>query len=224
MVQSTIRELFTLSKTDPRTAIAAEPPRLSDADAIAIVKEHYGLDVTVRTLVSERDQNFEISTVDKVKFVFKIANHQEDPVVTDFQIEALLHIENEIALRQLPITAPKVLRTLAGETHAKIKVGERSHVARVVSYVAGVPIGERLPSAQLSRDMGAYLAHLGNALADFRHAGNGQQLLWDIQRTMELRDIVAHIPKPTVLKDVSTSLDAFETYVVPEIAMLSTLR
>ena len=213
-------ESSTLRKSDPRTAIAADPPQLSDAEAIAMVKRYYGLEVTVRSLVSERDQNFEICTSDNDKFVFKIANHKEDPVVTDFQIEALLHIEDAVSPGLNPIVVPKVLRTLAGETQATLDIGGRNHVARIVTYVAGVPIGERIPSAALSRHMGAYLAHLGAALADFRHPGGGQHLLWDIQRSLDLRDIAAHIPKPAVLKNVSDALDAFEAYVIPKIAKL----
>ena len=83
-----------LNHKNPLDIIVSETPNFSDHEAIDIVKSHYDLDVTVKKLVSERDQNFLIETQSRKKQVFKIANCEEDPIVTDFQIKALTHIEN----------------------------------------------------------------------------------------------------------------------------------
>ena len=79
--------------TDPFSVIAKSPPRLTVAQAEALVRKHYGLEVTAAALLSERDQNFRLQSRDGRRYVLKIANAAEPPSVTDFQIGALMHIE-----------------------------------------------------------------------------------------------------------------------------------
>ena len=61
-----------LNQKNPLDIIVSETPNFSDAEAIDIVKISNGLDVTVKKLVSERDQNFLISTKLEKKYVLKI--------------------------------------------------------------------------------------------------------------------------------------------------------
>jgi Ser/Thr protein kinase RdoA (MazF antagonist) len=207
-------------QTDPLATIAEDTPALSDAAAITIAREIYGLDVTVRSLVSERDQNFQMRSAEGLQYVLKIANTAEDPTVTDFQIEALLHIADYVKKNGTPISAPEVLLTRDGKTHTIIDLDGASHVARVVSYVDGVPVGERTPSRLLGRNMGSYLAHLGSALRDFKHPGSQQSLLWDVQQAPRLRELVSHIPKDDVRAEVVRSLDDFEEFAWPGLSAL----
>lgn len=205
---------------DPLASIAEETPALSEADAVSIVRERYGLDVSVQPLVSERDQNFEMQTAAGQRYVFKIASSAEDRTVTLFQIEALQHIANYVKKNKSPVRVPIVLLARNGEAHTMIDVNGRSHVARVVSYVDGVPIGEREPSPVLCRRMGSYLAHLGKALREFSHPGSQQSLLWDVQQALQLRELVTHIPKDDVRADVVRSLDDFERFAWSELPAL----
>ena len=71
---------------DPFSVIEAVPPRLSAVDAVAIAQDHYGLDVEARPIVSERDQNFLLRNADGRRFVLKIANALEDPLVTEARL------------------------------------------------------------------------------------------------------------------------------------------
>jgi len=207
-------------QTDPLASIAEDTPALSDAAAISIVRESYGLEVSVRSLVSERDQNFEMRSADGLRYVLKIASAAEEHAVTHFQIEALMHIADYVKENDTPISAPEVMLTRNGETHTMIDIGGASHVARVVSYVDGEPVGEREPSPLLCKNMGSYLAHLGNALHGFRHAGSQQSLLWDVQQALRLRELLTHIPKDSVRADVVHSLDDFEKFAWPELSAL----
>ena len=200
---------------DPLAVIRQPQPEISDAAAIELVRKHYGLEVSVRPLVSERDQNFLLAQADGPRYVLKIANSAEDPVVTDFQIEALLHIEAEVARRQLPVVAPSILRTLEGGKCFALEHDGKRHVARVVSFVEGSPLGERLASARLAREMGAFLANLGIALQDFSHPGSEQSLLWDLQRAGDLRRLTPHMRDPAVRQAVEAALDDFERYAMP---------
>ena len=62
------------------------------AEAEQIVADHYGIRGTASPLTSERDHNFRIAASDGKEYVFKISNAAEDPLIAEFQVEALLHI------------------------------------------------------------------------------------------------------------------------------------
>jgi hydroxylysine kinase len=176
--------------------------------------------VSVSPLVSERDQNFLLRTADGPRYVLKIANAAEDPVVTDFQIEALLHIERAIAADNIPIAAPRVLRTPSGEKHIVLETHEGSYITRIVSFIEGIPLAERTPSPALARDMGAFLAHLGRALTGFDHPGARHSLLWDLQKALELRSLIEHVPDGESAAAVSRALDDFERQAAPVLPSL----
>lgn len=200
---------------DPLAVIATETPQFSDADAIRAVRAHYGLDVSVKALVSERDQNFKLRDSSGRHYVLKIANAAEDESVTLFQIEALLHIANFVRQRSVPVCAPEVLLTADGATHVRLDGPDGQHIARIVSYVDGVPIGERIPTARLSRNMGISFARLGQALQGFSHPGSKQSLLWDLQQVLKVRPLLKHVTKTAVLRDVKAALDEFERFAAP---------
>ena len=203
-------------KEDPLAIIARETPAFGDDEAIAVVRDRYGLDVSVRSLVSERDQNFHLLARDGRQYVLKIANAAELREVTEFQIQALMHIADYVKVHGTPIAAPAILRTADGASHTILTASDGEHVARVVSYVEGVPIGDRPPTARLCRNMGTYLAHLGNALRDFEHIGSGQSLLWDLQQAVSLRDLLDYIPAKSVRQNVVQALDEFEEFALPK--------
>lgn len=200
---------------DPLAVIAQVQPRISDDLAIATVKARYGLDVTVSSLVSERDQNFLLRTSDGSRYVLKIANAAEDPAVTDFQIKALLHIGRVVAEQGIPVATPEILMTTDGEDQFVLETTEGNCVSRVVSFIEGVPLGERIASPKLARNMGVFLANLGRALKGFSHPGSGHSLLWDVQEALRLREIVQFVRDPEASAAVQAALDDFEQFVAP---------
>lgn len=204
--------------SNPFEAISQSTPTFSDEVAVATARERYGLDVSVRSLVSERDQNFHMLTTDGRQFVLKIANVAEPKEVTDFQIQALIHIASYVTSHGSPISTPEILTTLDGKSHTVLDAPDGQHVARVVSYVEGLPIAERQPSARLCRNMAIYLAHLGKALRDFEHSSSNQTLLWDLQQALALRDLIHHIPTKSDRCNVGQALDDFEEFALPHFA------
>jgi Ser/Thr protein kinase RdoA (MazF antagonist) len=201
--------------SDPTAVLSQVAPTFSDAQAVALLETHWGLEATVRPLVSERDQNFRVTTTDGRRFVFKIANAAEDPAVTDFQIQALLHIEAQKRVLDIPVETPAVQRTVAGDSSLVVTSPAGDHVARLVTFLAGTPLAERLPSAQLARNLGRSLAQLGRALAGFAHPGSGQSLLWDMQQALNLRSLVQYVIEPQTVAAVTDALDDFERHVTP---------
>jgi Ser/Thr protein kinase RdoA (MazF antagonist) len=208
------------NEKDPLAAIAEETPAFADDQAVAVALDCYGLQVSVRSLVSERDQNFHLLSSDGGEYVLKIANLSESREVTDFQIKALVHIAQQVKRREMPIRTPVIINTVDGASHVLMNGAGGEHVARVVSYLDGMPLGSRVPSERLCRNMGAYLAHLGAALRDFSHAGSEQSLLWDVQQALHLRDLLEFIPTDSVRRDVANALNDFEEFALPEFPLL----
>jgi len=212
----------TMPDDHPLAVLQTESPDFSAQDAIDIVRKHYAVDATVEELVSERDQNFRLQLADGRQFVLKIASTMEDPQVTDFQIKALLHLQQWQDGNKFQINAPQILPTTEGATHMKLTSSVGQHVARVVTYVAGVPLGDEIPSLALCENMGAYLARLGLALKDFRHPGNSQALLWDLQKALDLRELLPYIKNETLRHRVDETLNEFEQHAYPHFAQLRT--
>lgn len=200
---------------NPLDIIVSETPDFSDQEAIDIVKSHYEIDVTVKKLVSERDQNFLIETQSLKKQVLKIANCEEDPVVTDFQIKALSHIENK---GDNTIITPRILNSISGKDTIQIQKNKKTFNARIVTYIDGEPLwssDNSIPDLYLASDMGRYLACLGKILKDFNHPGSHQSLLWDMKQALFLREITGHILDNHSKEMVNEVLTAFEDYALP---------
>jgi len=210
-----------MQEKDPLAVIAQEAPCIPDEDAIAIAKGRYGLDVTVKPLISERDQNFRMRAADGSRYVMKIANAAEDPVVTDFQVQALLYIENRVRQEGIPVVAPKIVPTLDGRVSFRLSVDGVDHVVRVVTYIEGKPLAHDIPSPALARSAGECLAQLGRALHGFEHPGSNQSLLWDLQRALGLRDLIEYVRDPAVAEAVGAALADYERHALP---VLPTLR
>lgn len=205
-----------MKQADPFAVIESEAPQLGDDQVHAFVRQHYGLEVELKSLLSERDQNFRLYCDDGRQYVLKIANAAEDPLATDFQIQALLYLESYLADHDCAITVPRILRTVDERTHVIIASGGEQHVTRVVSYLAGIPLGDADPSLLLCRRMGVYLAYLGQALHDFDHPGSNHGLLWDMQQALELRRILEHITDDKLRNGAAQTLDDFETLALPQ--------
>ena len=81
------------AQMNPLDVIDTSAPQLSDAEVALLVKTEYGLDGQLRSLLSERDQNFRLTANDGQRYVVKIAGAAEDQKTADFQIQGLLHLE-----------------------------------------------------------------------------------------------------------------------------------
>ena len=144
-----------MQQANPFAVIETEVPRLGDAEVLELVRQHYGLEVELEALLSERDQNFRLRCDDGRQFVLKIANAAEDPLATDFQIQALLYLESYLRNHDCPIVVPRILRTVDQKTQLIVTSGAAQHPIRIVPYVTGSPLGVASPSQLLCRCKGA---------------------------------------------------------------------
>jgi hydroxylysine kinase len=201
---------------DPLAAISTRAPRFAAKEIHDLLLEQYGLEGELQDLVSERDQNIRVRTVSGERFVMKIANTTEDPVVTDFQIKALLHIQSA----NCDVRIPEIVTTLDGAVATKINDGEVMHIVRLVTYLPGIPVADVSSSVELAGSLGDCLAHLDLALCNFEHPGDRQVLLWDMQRASQMRSLIAHVTEPELRAAVTQCLDDFEADALPVFSQL----
>jgi Ser/Thr protein kinase RdoA (MazF antagonist) len=197
-------------------AISTPQPEFSESEALRALAEDFGLDGTLDSLISERDQNYRVTTTAGERFVFKIANRSESVVTTDFQIQALLHI----ARQGCPVATPVIRRTLNGNESSILYDGDIPHVCRVVSYLAGTPLSDVTKTADLALNFGRCAANLDLTLANFEHGGDNHILLWDLQRAGDLRELTSYVEETDLRAAVCQCLDDFDRRVMPALSSL----
>lgn len=196
---------------DPARTIATPPPGFSRDEAKLTLAGEYGLHGELVPLLSERDQNFRLTTDEGRRYVFKIANRAENESSTELQVAALLHLEE----RGCAVATPRLIRTLDGRHTTRIGSGPNDSLCRVVSYLAGQPLESQDISPALAADLGRSAATVAQCLADFEHPGDSHPLLWDLQRTAELRDLLGYIDDADLRLTVETCIDDFDERVRP---------
>jgi hydroxylysine kinase len=205
-----------LDLPDLLQSIAATPPEFHRNIVAAAVAEQFGLSGNFTLLVSERDQNFALTTAGKDRYVIKVTSLEEDTLVTDFQIAALLHLEKSGALG-----VPRMVRTVSGADRGVIQSDDGTrHCLRVVTWLHGNLLAASELSQDIARSFGHRLAELDLVLANFNHEGDGQLLLWDTQRAGELRNLLVHVDEPAVRQELTRVLDYLDVQVVPGLERL----
>ncbi|MDB5526639.1 MAG: hypothetical protein JWM58_4402 [Rhizobium sp.] len=198
--------------------LTSSPPVLSDDDAATFARDLYGIDAKVRRLTSERDTNFHLLLDDGRGYVLKIANAAEPPEITNFQTEALLHIERTDP--SLPV--PRVQHMLDGRTEISLPMKDGTvSVVRLLSFLEGEPL-HRTPTGTLQRrNIGRCLASLGLVLRNFDHGAADHDLLWDIKNAARLRSLLPSIIDSDLRQLAEKHLDMFNRELAP---VLPTLR
>ena len=192
---------------NPQLVLA--PPTLSDAQVAGLALRHFGVTGTLQRLTSERDLNIRITTP-TARYVLKLANSAEAADLTDFQTQALLHLEG----KSLPV--PRVICTVLGETAAITPHG----TLRLLTYLVGTPQHVTAKTAAQSRNLARMAARLSGALQTFTHPAAHHHLQWDIKNASHLRPLLAAIPDPN-LRDLATqTLNRFDADIAPGLAQL----
>ena len=199
---------------DAFTLLTTDPPGFSARRASGLLREHYGLEGSLETQGSERDQNFLLRTNAGEKYVLKIANSAEAEAITDFQVAALLHLGDS----GLTTPVPDVVRTSDGQTQVRIAADDgRVHTARVLSWLPGRLLRPDVVSAAACYRMGQALASLGLALSDFEHPASDYPLLWDIKQAGLLRELLDTIADGALRNMLAEHLDRFDADVAPRL-------
>ena len=189
------------------TLLTTPPPEFSAADATDLLRKEYGIAGSLKTLVSERDQNFLVEAESGNSCVLKITNSAEAVGVADFQTAALLHV----AAKDPDFPVPGIRNTLSGRTETTITDADgREHTARVLSWLDGIPLRFAEPRPDNAEQLGEFLARLGMALEDFEHPASDHVLLWDMLHAGHLVKLVDHIEDEDLRENCRARLARFE--------------
>ena len=198
------------------SAIAVPAPELPLEVVAETVARQFGLAGNYSPLVSERDQNFRLVDASGCAYVVKIVSSAESVETTDFQIEALLHLEARGVSG-----VPRVIHTLNGGSRGSIATEDGEPLMlRVVSWIDGEIRRDADATEASSASLGRKAAELDRAFVDFSHTGENQVLLWDTQRAAELRGLIGHIDDAEIRANVECALDDFESRTLPVLATL----
>jgi hydroxylysine kinase len=159
--------------------------------AVALVREHYGLDTRASRLTGERDENFRLCTADGSEFVLKVAPPAEEPAVTELPAAALLYL----AKIDPAFPCPRVVRERTGGTQVGFTDEDgRRRTARVLTYLPGKLLGTAARSERQRAACGRMGARLTTALRNFEHPAARRAIVWDVRHAAQLQRLLAQLP------------------------------
>jgi 4-aminobutyrate aminotransferase-like enzyme/Ser/Thr protein kinase RdoA (MazF antagonist) len=164
----------------------------TEADAVRIAREHYGLQTAARALPGEYDDNFHLTSGDGLAFVLKVMHPAREHSFIDLQCRALTHLAK--LAPQLPL--PRVTPNRNGELFASIAAADGStRLVWLLTFVRGKVLAEVRPyTTELLRDLGRFLGEMDAALQSFTHPAAHRELKWDSSRAAGwIKDYVEHI-------------------------------
>jgi 4-aminobutyrate aminotransferase-like enzyme/Ser/Thr protein kinase RdoA (MazF antagonist) len=197
---------------EPLAFLNRQQPAFTLNEAAALADQYYGLAGAFEPLLSERDQNFRVTTPAGERFVFKISNARDEPGVVDMQVQALAYLAAQDPSLPLPRTLPARSGALI-ETHTT-PAGAR-HPLRLVTYLPGTLLADAAHTPALRRNLGALLARLDLAFRGFFHPAARQNHPWDLTRCAALRPQTEYIPNPETRRNVAAILDRMAETVLP---------
>ena len=161
------------------------PPALEPRDAEALARRHWDVAASARPLPGDRDRNLLLVSPDGARRILKIAPADEDPALLECQHRALARLEGTEGF-----LFPRPLATSDGETLVRVELpGGGRHLARVMSWVDGVPLADVRPrTPRLVREVGMLMGALDRALEGFDHPAADRPFLWDLRRGRQVVD------------------------------------
>lgn len=203
----------------PEAAVLSAPPAPVGIDCAAgLLQRLYGLSGQLTPLTGERDANFLLEPANGGgRCMLKLSHPDEDPLIADFQTQALLHV----AITDPGLPVQRLLPDRHGAASVQVQDAEgRTRVARVFSYLEGLPMPQAPHSAAQRVNVARMLARLDLALAGLHHAAGARELPWDIQRADRVRPLLVHVADPARRALAEAALDGFEQRAKPRLAAL----
>src|SRR6266702_3701185 len=191
---------------------------VTEAEAVRVARELYGLEAWAQTFPGEYDDNFHLRTSDSHAYVLKVMHPAREQSFIDMQCRALVHL----AERAPHLCLPRVVRHLKGELFASIPGAEGSaRLVWLLTFVEGRVLAEVRPhSPELLGNLGRFLGELDTALQTFSHPAAHRELKWDSSRAGWIKNILQHVADAKQRALVERFLALHETEVVPVLPRL----
>lgn len=188
--------------------LTVSPPRIAPDALMRVLKVHWGLTGTLSPLTSERDLNHRLDSP-QGRFVVRLTNPAEPAGMTDFQTRAALHV----AARDPGLPVQRLVPLRDGRLTLPLPEG----ALRVFTWLEGQPLHLAARSNAQRRAIGAGLARLTAALADFDHPAADHVLLWDIRQLPALAPLTDHIADPALRAECAEFIADYATRVLPDL-------
>jgi Ser/Thr protein kinase RdoA (MazF antagonist) len=194
------------------------PPSLAAEVLSRAAGDLFGVHGEILPLVGERDQNTLVTTAEGESYVLKVSGALEDPLITDFQTRALLHLERTAP--EIPV--PRVVRNLHGQPSDHIVgAGEERHVVRLLTYIPGITFDDASAIADADlRAMGAFQGSVSLALASFRHPAARHFMPWDVSNGLLANEELWARAEDDTLEIAAPVRAHLGDYVLPAMARL----
>jgi 4-aminobutyrate aminotransferase-like enzyme/Ser/Thr protein kinase RdoA (MazF antagonist) len=198
----------------PFAPLETAPPQLPVEAGAVIAETIFGVGGSASPLDSERDLNLRIASSDGSRYLLKVSNPADDPLVLDMQTHAMLHITRQDP--GLPVMRP--LASLKGSYFEVVEgPGRARYLARLFTFLPG----EMVEAAAMDRGaleaFGAMVARMGVALRGFFHPAGCYRILWDLKHTGELRRVLGDIEDQRSREVVARMLARFDGSVAPRL-------
>src|ERR1700674_2821720 len=197
-------------------ARVAQP--VTEAEAVRLARELYGLEATARALPGEYDDNFHLTSANGHAFVLKVMHPAREQSFIDLQCRALTHLAQRAP--QLPM--PRVTPNRSGEQFTSVAAADGStRLVWLLTFVRGTVLAEVRPhTAELLGDLGRFLGEMDAALQSFAHAAAHRELKWDSSRAGWIKDYVKHIAGSKRRALVEKFLALYEAELTPVLPRL----
>ncbi|WP_076415577.1 aminotransferase class III-fold pyridoxal phosphate-dependent enzyme [Shewanella sp. UCD-KL12] len=187
----------------------------SSSAVIALVQEHFQLEVEAKPLPGYLDLNYLLTDSLGKRFILKIANADESLAELDMQ-NAVMNYLNEQNLQ--PYQLPKVIKSCSGHeiTPLQDRYG-RQRSLRLLSYVPGTFYCEHKQLNSLHHvQLGTLIGKLDVCLQGFSHSAALRHFDWDLKHAKSvIESKVGLISDAAQRQQVLSILSGFEHQVMP---------
>jgi hypothetical protein len=165
---------------------SSKPPDFGLSEIKNIVHEKFGLEVEVKILDSDRDQNFYLyDKKDNNQFVLKIFNPVESLDIINMQTNVLEHFQVN---GSRTIRTPKIIKALDGQKFICIKRNNKKYILRLVSYIIGDQLKDIKQKDISYFKIGSFIGDLALIMQSFSEKYYDRVFPWDISNIDFLHD------------------------------------
>src|ERR1051326_2006667 len=192
----------------------------TEAEAVQLAREWYGLEVAAKALPGEYDCNFHLTLLSGAGagYVLKVMHPARERAFIDMQCRALEHLARKAPQLTLARVQPNRDRNAFAAVRAQ---DGRERLVWLLSYVPGTMLAKARPhSPELLQSLGRFLGEIDQALADFDHPAAHRELKWDLTRAGWIREHLHSIREDSRRVLVQKFLASYDAEVAPKLATL----
>jgi Ser/Thr protein kinase RdoA (MazF antagonist) len=190
----------------------------TEAEAVRLAQELYGIEASARALPGEYDDNFHLNSTDGHEFVLKVMHPAREHSFIDLQCRALTHL----AQRAPQLSLPRVRPTVKGDLFASISTADgTTRLVWLLTFLEGKVLADVCPhSPELLSELGRFLGELDRGLQSLAHPAAHRELKWDSSRARWIKEYVKHIGDARRRELVERFIALYEAEVVPVLPRL----